>query len=64
MKVTLNLRFAQGIGTNLASDGARIKQIVQPPVNGHLMASQCRGREQFLFVIPNYSTSKPEYCFL
>ena len=43
MKVTLSLRSAQDIETNLASDGARIKGIVQPQVNGHLMASQCQG---------------------
>lgn len=47
MKVTLSFRFAQDIETNLASDGTRIKGIVQPLVNGHLMASQCRGERNF-----------------
>lgn len=63
-KVTLNSQFAQGIATNLASDGAPTKQIVLPPGNGHLMAIQFQGREESLFVIPNYFTSKPKYCFL
>ena len=63
-KVTLNSQFAQGIATNLASDGALTKQIVLPPGNGHLMAIQFQGREESLFVIPNYFTSKPKYCFL
>ena len=36
-KVTLKSQFAQGIATNLASDGAPTKQIVLPPGNGHLI---------------------------
>ena len=44
MKITLNLRFAQDIVTNMVSDGVQIKRIVQPQINGHLMASQCRER--------------------
>ena len=65
-KVPLNSQFAQGIATNLASDGAPTKQIVLPPGNGHLMAIQFQGREESLFVIPNKFnfTSKPKYCFL
>ena len=64
MKVTLNLRFAQDIGTNLASDGSRIKRFIQPQVNGRLMASQCREREEFIFLIPKCSIWELEYCFL
>ena len=63
-EVTLNTQFAQGISTNSASDGAPTKQIVLSPVNGHPMAIQCQGREEYLFVIPNHFTSKPKYCFL
>ncbi|KAK2567709.1 hypothetical protein P5673_008568, partial [Acropora cervicornis] len=52
-KVTLKSQFAQGIATNLASDGAPTKQIVLPPGNGHLIVllpvssqicKQCRGK--------------------